>query len=109
MSQVRKNFLFKNEEFTCENCGAFNPLGREIRNHCAECLFSKHVDETVPGDRGSECGGLMKPITVYKNKNKGFMIKFECVKCGVEYSNRVLDSDNMDLVANLSANGYHEI
>ncbi|MDO8638304.1 MAG: RNHCP domain-containing protein [Candidatus Daviesbacteria bacterium] len=32
------------------------------RNHCPFCLFSKHMDQDIPGDRKAECQNLMEPI-----------------------------------------------
>ena len=50
------------EEFICENCGKkVTKLGYTCRNHCPECLYSKHID-VYPGDRREECQGLLEPI-----------------------------------------------
>ena len=53
----------ENTAFTCEHCGReVVPLtSGSYRNHCPFCLYSKHVD-ALPGDRMSECGGLMEPV-----------------------------------------------
>ena len=44
----------ENTAFSCLRCGLeVVPLSNgSYRNHCAECLYSKHVD-VVPGDRAS--------------------------------------------------------
>ena len=61
------NFTVIDEEFVCENCGAkVKKLGYSCRNHCPECLHSKHVDKN-PGDRDEECHGLLEPIDVEIN------------------------------------------
>ncbi|MDD6991372.1 MAG: RNHCP domain-containing protein, partial [Oscillospiraceae bacterium] len=47
-----------NETFTCKVCGWIctpEGAGTEHRNHCPNCLSSKHVDDE-PGDRASDCG-----------------------------------------------------
>ena len=45
------NFTEIDEAFVCENCGKeVKKLGYSCRNHCPECLYSKHVDKN-PGDR----------------------------------------------------------
>ena len=76
MNQKRKNFIYKNEEFVCDNCGEQNFVIRpEIRNHCRKCLCSKHVDNDVPGDRESDCLGLMRPKRAYYHKKKGYMVE----------------------------------
>jgi hypothetical protein len=50
------------EDFVCEHCGE-KVVGDGYTNHCPKCLWSKHVDIN-PGDRASECQGMMKPINV---------------------------------------------
>jgi len=63
MSQTRKNLIHRNEGFVCLHCGFENvPQQGSCRNHCVRCLYSRHVDELAPGDRASECKGLMEPI-----------------------------------------------
>ena len=75
----RRNFLRKIENFVCENCGE-RVRGDGYTDHCPRCLFGKHVDEEIPGDRASECGGLMEPIkSVYKSGK--FKIYYKCSKC----------------------------
>ena len=56
-----------NDTFTCKVCG--RPVvpegaGSKHRNHCPNCLTSLHVD-IEPGDRASDCGGHMEPISVW--------------------------------------------
>ncbi|MBB1565339.1 RNHCP domain-containing protein [Candidatus Gracilibacteria bacterium] len=90
------NFIMKNEEFVCENCGKKvekHPEG-SARNHCNFCLFSKHLDENFPGDRESDCHGLMEPIDIEYKKNKGYMIKHKCKKCQKEMLNKIAPDDN---------------
>ena len=103
---MRKNFIYKNEEFECENCGAINEPHAGIRNHCNECLHSKHLDLEVPGDRLSPCSGLMKPISVCYNGKKGYMIQFACTICGQKNLNKVAPDDNQDIVSMLSTVPY---
>ena len=59
-----------NDTFTCKVCG--RPVvpagaGSDHRNHCPNCLSSLHVD-IEPGDRASDCGGIMDPIAVWVRK-----------------------------------------
>ncbi len=50
-----RKFTKIDEEFICENCGKkVEPLGYTCRNHCNNCLYSKHVDIN-PGDREETC------------------------------------------------------
>lgn len=92
----RKDFKKHNDAFTCLRCGEGNPASEKSeRNHCRKCLFSLHVDEQTPGDRGSSCLGEMPPISIdYKGK-KGFMIKNRCEKCGKEMLNRAAEDDDL--------------
>ena len=59
------------EVFTCKACGREvlpEGAGSDHRNHCPNCLCSLHVD-IEPGDRESDCGGIMEPIAVWVRKN----------------------------------------
>ena len=56
-----------NDTFTCKVCGRVctpQNAGSDHRNHCPNCLSSLHVDEE-PGDRVSDCGGIMEPVAVW--------------------------------------------
>lgn len=92
----RKDFKKHNEAFKCQKCGKENPPAKKSeRNHCFACLHSLHVDKETPGDRLSECHGLMEPISLdYKGK-KGFMIRHKCVKCGKEILNKAAEDDDL--------------
>ncbi len=80
----------ENTGFTCRHCGhEVLPLtGGSYRNHCPFCLHSLHVD-IIPGDRASQCGGLMEPVGVVYNSAKGWQIIHRCQKCGFERSNMI--------------------
>lgn len=85
-----------NETFTCKHCGTeVTPggAGSDHRNHCPNCLHSLHVD-IEPGDRKSDCGGLMEPIAVWVRNNGEWAIIHRCKRCGALSSNRVLADDN---------------
>lgn len=84
------------DSFTCKNCGwlcVSEGAGSDHRNHCPNCLFSLHLDNT-PGDRESECHGKMEPISVWVRKNGEWAIIHKCTKCGKIGSNRVAADDN---------------
>ena len=60
-----------NDTFTCKVCGRVctpQNAGSDHRNHCPNCLSSLHVDEE-PGDRASDCGGIMEPVAVWVRKD----------------------------------------
>jgi hypothetical protein len=84
----------RNDAFTCENCGAeVLPLtGGSCRNHCPQCLCSKHLDE-VPGDRAVTCGGLMECVAVQHDARRGWMLVHRCLRCGALKRNRAALDD----------------
>lgn len=101
-----KRFTKMDEEFICENCGKkVERLGYTCRNHCPNCLHSKHVD-IYPGDREETCHGLLKPVSVEIDSKKGYVIVFKCEKCGAIRKNKVAKDDNMDLIIELSTKQY---
>ena len=96
-----KKFNELDEKFICENCG-FNvdKLFYSCRDHCPNCLYSKHVDIN-PGDRKNKCQGLLMPIGIEKFKDS-FKIIYKCRKCGKEHKNIVAKDDNINEIINLS-------
>jgi len=94
-----RNFLRKKEDFKCENCG-FEVKGDGYTDHCPQCLFGKHVDEEIPGDRASECGGLMKAIEVSYQAEE-FKIHYKCSKCRHEFWVRESEEDDRNLLMSL--------
>ena len=87
------SFQKRVEDFACERCGAF-VKGDGYTNHCAKCLWSKHVDIN-PGDRANACGGLMKPVRTEGTVAKYFIIH-ECVRCGAETRTIFGKGDNIE-------------
>ena len=83
----------ENAGFICEYCGheVMPVTNGSYRNHCPFCLHSKHVD-IVPGDRMSDCRGLMQPIGLTYKSGKGFQIMHKCLRCGVIGVNRVAEN-----------------
>ena len=78
-----KNFKKVKENFICENCGE-KVEGDGYTDHCPKCLWGKHVDEEIPGDRKSDCGGPMRPVEcIYKSGE--FKIHYKCSKCRHEF------------------------
>ncbi|MCG7343956.1 RNHCP domain-containing protein [Sporosarcina sp. ACRSL] len=87
----------ENSAFQCENCGAnIKPLTNgSFRNHCPVCLYSKHMDN-FPGDRASECKGLMKPVGLDYSGKKGYQIIHQCTKCNKVSRNKVAVDTNQE-------------
>lgn len=92
-------FIMINEAFSCENCWEdISPHPTwSARNHCPNCLYSKHLDKGFPWDRASECYGLMKPTWKDHRKNKGWMIVHECLKCWKIIPNRLAEDDDQEI------------
>jgi len=90
-------FIARQEPFTCEQCSKeVEPLQEgSYRNHCPYCLYSKHVDKDGPGDRLSQCKGLMKPLSLDQRSGKGWMIIHECVLCKKTIPNRAAPDDDL--------------
>jgi len=105
---MTRKFTVIDEGFVCAVCGVcVEPLGYSARNHCRECLCSLHLD-VYPGDRRSDCGGVLRPVGVELNK-KGQQIVHECSKCKVIKKNIVADDDNYELILELSARKVYEV
>jgi len=83
----------------CENCG-FEIIGNGYTNHCPHCLWSKHVDIN-PGDRASNCGGMMEPVT-YEKTSDGVSIVHKCQKCRHLKKNKLSNEDDFEKLLKLS-------
>ncbi len=81
--------------FKCINCGYdVEPLGYTSRDHCPNCLYALHVDIN-PGDRASNCKGILKPID-FENFKGGYKIIYKCDKCNMIRKNIFAKDDNFD-------------
>lgn len=95
----RKNFIPRNDGFTCEFCHAkISPAPGTFRNHCPACLNSKHVDGAVPGDRAATCDGCMTVIAVEGTDPDNLDLIHECQTCSKISRNRTAPDDNQDLI-----------
>jgi len=84
------------ESFTCKVCGRLvvpEGASSDHRNHCPNCLCSLHVD-IEPGDRESDCGGVMEPIAAWVRNNGEWALIHRCRRCGDLSSNRIAADDN---------------
>jgi len=77
------------------------PAGGHHRNHCPYCLYSRHVDGRVPGDRASACGGSMAPIGTFVRRNGEHVLVHRCLTCRFERYNRIACDDYFELVLSL--------
>ncbi len=97
-----KRFTRTIEDFECAHCG-MSVAGNGFTNHCPGCLWSKHVDNN-PGDRSSECGGLMRPIgAIIQGGGDQIVIIQRCESCGITKRNRVAKADDMDVIIAVSS------
>lgn len=94
--QLREPRNDADQAFKCGHCKQFIGapiMGGRQRNHCPNCLYSKHVDHTRPGDRRSTCHSLMQPIGIVQRRNEDVIIH-RCLGCGKEDPNRIAADDN---------------
>ena len=99
-----KRFTKNDSGFICANCGKeVFPLVYSSRNHCPVCLCSLHLDVN-PGDRASQCGGVMRPVSAEPDSKKGFIITHRCDKCGKTGKNRAAADDDTSLLIALTVN-----
>ena len=97
-----KRFQKNDNGFTCANCKKeVSPLGYTSRNHCPYCLHSLHVDVN-PGDRASDCGGLLVPQQALPDAKKGYIIVSKCKKCGAIRRNKSANDDDISLIIKLT-------
>jgi DNA-directed RNA polymerase subunit M/transcription elongation factor TFIIS len=94
-----RRFARNVEDFVCEKCGN-KVRGNGYTNHCPRCLHSKHVDIN-PGDRQSNCGGMMEPIAVESN-SKGYIVTFRCTKCGATKRNKSAEGDDFEKILEIA-------
>lgn len=94
-----KRFQRVEEDFSCENCGS-HVKGSGYTNHCPNCLWSKHVDVN-PGDRASDCGGMMEPVGLEVKGNEK-IIMYKCTQCKASKRNKASKNDNVDALIKLS-------
>ncbi|MBI2465259.1 RNHCP domain-containing protein [Candidatus Shapirobacteria bacterium] len=98
---LKKNFIRKKEDFVCEHCGEL-VVGDGYTDHCPKCLWAKHVDRLIPGDRESDCKGMMEPIgTKFKIQNSKFKINYRCNRCGHEFGVREGKGDDREKLMGL--------
>lgn len=103
-----KIFTVIDEPFICENCGyQVQKLNYTARDHCPNCLHSKHVDNN-PGDRSASCGGLLIPLGLEKASKGDYKIIYRCKKCGCIKKNVMAKDDDYDLIIKLSTNNINQ-
>ncbi|WP_406055578.1 RNHCP domain-containing protein [Kribbella sp. NBC_00889] len=92
--------------FSCEHCGvevSLDAPGTTHRNHCPSCLWSRHLDRNVPGDRKADCSGGMEPIAVTVRGEGRWVLIHRCTNCGRLRLNKTAGDDNVLLLMRLAA------
>jgi hypothetical protein len=85
------------DSFRCRNCRLDVPMaapGTQHRNHCPNCLWSRHVDDDVPGDRAADCSASMEPIGVSVRDDGEWALVHRCTSCATVHVNRIAGDDN---------------
>lgn len=94
--------------FRCVQCRQLvscDPLvaGVRNRNHCPACLWSRHLDWRVPGDRRSNCRAPMQPIGLAARRRANryggsaageLMLIHRCTGCDAIVLNRIAADDS---------------
>lgn len=103
-----------NADFTCKYCGIYVSSqslvsGVNNRNHCPNCLYSRHLDLFQAGDRLCACKGMMAPVGLtvkritdkYNSNALGeLMLVHHCLACSSVSINRIAaDDNNVNLLA----------
>lgn len=87
----------RTESFRCAHCRldvSLSAPGTAHRNHCPNCLYSRHVDDDVPGDRDADCGARMEPIGVTVRDGGEWVLVHRCTACDEVHLNRTAADDN---------------
>ena len=98
-------FTRKTEDFDCAFCGA-HVHGNGYTNHCPDCLSSLHVDIN-PGDRASDCHGLMLADTLERTNGEMYIVH-KCTKCNHVRRNKASRNDSFEGLLALSNGTINE-
>jgi RNHCP domain len=93
------------DTFRCRHCRLDVPTsapGTRHRNHCPTCLWSRHLDDRVPGDRAAPCRAAMEPIGVDVRGDGEWALVHRCRACDTVRVNRVAGDDNQYVLMQLA-------
>jgi len=91
--------------FRCRHCRldvSTSAPGTAHRNHCPNCLWSRHLDDDTPGDRAADCGSLMEPIAISVRSDGEWVLVHRCTGCDEVHLNRTAADDNAILLLRLA-------
>lgn len=115
MNTGNDRVMFDQYSFKCLQCNTFVNADRYYsgvnnRNHCPICLWSRHMDLRIPGDRRSNCRSRMKPIGLtfkicskrYNKTGAGeLLVIHHCTGCGKFSINRIAADDDPQVLFNI--------
>lgn len=91
-------------------------MGTCHRNHCPDCLWSKHVDLNKSGDKKAQCLAMMEPVGLtfkqegfdkFGNRKKGeIMIIHRCINSDKISINRIAADDNPETILEVFNNSF---
>ncbi|HEV8565032.1 MAG TPA: RNHCP domain-containing protein [Actinomycetota bacterium] len=98
MSRDRRRLERRHESnsFRCHHCRVVvstRAVGTDHRNHCPNCLWSRHLDDS-PGDRSVDCGSLMEPIAISVRGQGEWVLIHRCTGCEALHLNRTAGDDD---------------
>lgn len=105
MHRSRSRARQQAESFRCLQCRldvSMRAPGTRHRNHCPNCLYSKHVDDHVPGDRASDCHSRMEPISIAVRGDGEWVIIHRCTGCDQLSANRIAADDSPLLLVRMA-------
>ncbi|MFK0288935.1 RNHCP domain-containing protein [Streptomyces sp. NPDC090442] len=91
--------------FRCVGCRlevSLDAPGTAHRNHCPNCLASRHVDRRVPGDRAADCGGRMAALGMTVRPDGEWLLIHQCLSCGELSTNRIAGDDSPRALVHLA-------
>lgn len=91
--------------FECVHCGrsvALHSPDRRFRDHCPNCLSSKHMSTNTRTAREADCQGRMRPIGIAVARDDEWRIIHRCVVCDSLSINPVAEDDNQLLLIRLA-------
>ena len=74
------------DSFTCKVCGRLCHPGKRrllTTGTTAPTASRACIVDIEPGDRASDCGGIMEPVAVWVRKGGEWAIIHRCKRCGV--------------------------
>jgi hypothetical protein len=96
LSRDQRTRARRSGTFRCRHCRldvSTEAPGTAHRNHCPNCLWSRHLD-VVPGDRAAGCAAAMEAIAVCVRADGEWALVHRCTGCSAVRLNRIAGDDN---------------